>query len=149
MSYIDEHQSDSSSEHPSCLAGALRIDSMSSTQTFATANDVGPAVSVITWFLGVAVVLFVVARLATKLYLAQSLGLDDSLIITATVSTMSNCSKRHALTRAISSSVSVWSQRYLSRRRMGWASKKENCCPGSFRLSKRHFHKSATRFFCI
>ena len=80
---------------------------MSSTQTFATANDVGPAVSVITWFLGVAVVLFVVARLTTKIYLAQSLGLDDSLIITATVSTMSNYSKRHALRQVISSSVSV------------------------------------------
>ena len=65
---------------------------MSSTQTFATANDVGPAVNVVTWFLGVAFVLFVVARLTTKLYLAQSLGLDDLFIITATVSTLPSCS---------------------------------------------------------
>lgn len=63
---------------------------MSSTQTFATADNIGPAVNVITWLLGVAVVLFVVARLTTKVYLAQALGLDDSFIITAAVSTMSN-----------------------------------------------------------
>ena len=61
---------------------------MSSTQTFATADNVGPAVNVITWLLGVAVILFVVARLTTKVYLAQALGLDDSFIITAAVSTM-------------------------------------------------------------
>ena len=40
--------------------------------------------------------------------------------------------------KAISSLVSAWSQRYLSRRRMGWASMKETCCPGSFRISKRY-----------
>ena len=68
----------------------LQFDSMSSTQTFATADNIGPAVNVITWLLGVAVVLFVVARLTTKVYLAQALGLDDSFIITAAVSTMSN-----------------------------------------------------------
>lgn len=64
---------------------------MSSNQTFATANDAGPAVNVTTWFLGVAVVLFVIARLTTKIYLAQRLSLDDSFIITATVSTTLKC----------------------------------------------------------
>lgn len=71
----------------------LQFDSMSSTQTFATADNVGPAVNVITWLLGVAVVLFVIARLTTKVYLAQALGLDDSFIITAAVSTMPICSR--------------------------------------------------------
>ena len=66
---------------------------MSSTQTFATTDNVGPAVNVFTWLLGVAVVLFVVARLTTKVYLAQALGLDDSFIITAAVSTMPICSR--------------------------------------------------------
>lgn len=67
---------------------------MSSNQTFATANDVGPAVNVTTWFLGVAVVLFVIARLTTKIYLPQRLSLDDFIIITATVSTTPKCSNK-------------------------------------------------------
>lgn len=65
---------------------------MSSNQTFATANNVGPAVNVTTWFLGVAVVLFVIARLTTKIYLAQRLSVEDFFIITAAVSTTQKCS---------------------------------------------------------
>ena len=54
-------------------------------QPIVTANDFGPVVNVITWFLGSTTLLFVVARLATKLVLAQSIRLDDGLLVTSLI----------------------------------------------------------------
>ena len=61
--------------------------SMSSnpTQPIVTANNFGPAVNVTTWFLGSTAVLFVIARLTTKVALAQRIRIDDGLLITALV----------------------------------------------------------------
>ena len=51
-----------------------------------TANNRGPAVNVITWILNATAVLFVVARLATKLALNQHIQIDDGVLITSLVS---------------------------------------------------------------
>ena len=60
---------------------------MSSTaaQPIVTADNFGPIVNVITWFLGSTAVLFVIARLATKLVLAQSIRIDDGLLVTSLI----------------------------------------------------------------
>ncbi|CAD6581439.1 MAG: hypothetical protein ASARMPREDX12_000463 [Alectoria sarmentosa] len=53
------------------------------THPIVTANNFGPAVNVTTWFLGSTAVLFVIARLTTKVALAQRIRIDDGLLITA------------------------------------------------------------------
>ena len=59
--------------------------SSTATQPIVTANNFGPVVNVITWFLGSTAVLFVIARLATKLVLAQSIRIDDGLLVTSLI----------------------------------------------------------------
>ena len=59
--------------------------SSNSTQPVVTSNNFGPAVNVITWFLGSTVVLFVIARLVTKIVLAQRIRIDDGFLMLALV----------------------------------------------------------------
>ena len=59
--------------------------SLNATQPIVTARNFGPAVNVVTWFLGSTAVLFVITRLTTKVVLAQRIRIDDGLLITALV----------------------------------------------------------------
>lgn len=54
-------------------------------QPIVTPNNYGPAVNVVTWFLGATTVLFVIARFTTKVALAQSIRVDDGLVFVALV----------------------------------------------------------------
>ena len=53
--------------------------------TFDRPTNHGPVVAVMTWFLTVASVLWVVVRVGTKLALSRKLAPDDYLIFTALV----------------------------------------------------------------
>ena len=55
------------------------------TQPIVTPNNYGPAVHVLTWFLGSTAVLFVIARLTTKVILAQRIRIDDGLLVISLV----------------------------------------------------------------
>ena len=57
----------------------------STSQPMVAANNLGPLVNVITWFLNATAVLFVVARFTTKIALNQRIRIDDGLLITALV----------------------------------------------------------------
>ena len=59
--------------------------SSNATHPLVTANNFGPAVNVVTWFAGSTAVLFVIARLATKVVLAQRIRIDDGLLVTSLV----------------------------------------------------------------
>ena len=50
-----------------------------------TANNFGPVVNIVTWFLNATAVLFVVARFTTKIALNQRIRIDDGLLIIALV----------------------------------------------------------------
>lgn len=50
-----------------------------------TKNNLGPLVNIITWFLDATAVLFVVARLTTKVALNQRIRIDDGLLIISMV----------------------------------------------------------------
>lgn len=53
--------------------------------TFDKPTNHGPVVAVVTWFLTVASVLWVIIRVGTKLALSRKLATDDYLIIIALV----------------------------------------------------------------